>query len=85
MSAISSLCVLRQIPEAVPTGHGTGRTSAQPVPGEHLAARGLRFPQRHLQLLRLLRHGVTLPGHVVGAAGKEGEESNVQWNGRDQR
>ena len=85
MSVISSLCVLRQILEAVPNRHGTGRTSAQPVSGELVAARDLRFPQLRLQLLRLLRHGVTLPGHVVGTAGKDDEESNVQGNNRDQR
>ena len=76
--------MFRQIPEAVPDRHVHRRPSAQPVPGVHVAARRLRHAKLHLQLLRLLRHGVALPAHVVGTAGKEAEERNVQGNDHDQ-
>ena len=60
---------------AVSTGHERGRKSTQPVPDGLVAARRLLSLQLHLQLLRLLRHGVTLPGHSVGTARKEVEET----------
>ena len=77
-------CVVRQIRVAVSTRRQRGRTSAQPVPGGLVAARGLRLCQLLLQLLRLLRHGVTLPGHAAGASGKEGEETDRRGNCRQQ-
>ena len=70
----------RQIRVAVSTGHERGQTSAQPVPGGPVAARRLLKPQLHLQLLRLLRHGVTLSGHAVGTAGKEVEDIKTHEN-----
>ena len=79
------LFVIQQIGVDRPARDGHWRRSAQPVPDDLLAARRHRLPQLLLQLLRLLRHGVTLPGHAVGAAGKEGEESNDQGSCRDQR
>ena len=69
---------------ALPTGHETGRTSAQPFPGLLVVARHLVLSQLQLQLFRLLRHGVTLSGHVVGTAGKEGEEISVEGNCHEQ-
>ena len=75
--------VLRQVRVAVPTRHKLWRTSAQSAPNGFVAAWHLLLLQLHLQLLRLLRHGVTLPGHAVGTAGKE-EEINIQRNCREQ-
>ena len=68
--------LIQQVRVAVYTGYERREASAQPLTDRLVAPRSLFLYQLQLQLLRVLRHGVTLPGHAVGTAWKEIEENN---------
>ena len=68
--------LIQQVRVAVYTGYERREASEQPFPDRLVAPRSLLLYQLQLQLLRVLRHGVTLPGNAVGIAGNEIEKNN---------